>query len=170
MERKAPVPRLPGGPDPTQPVPREPVEGVDLRGCAGIAAELAAVTRPRGSILAQHRLDELRWAKVEKTWMLRLATAMLAGDLGLAQEYDAALTEAQDALVAGEPGIELDTHAAIIARLEAGHELARVLAETGIPPARFARAQRAWARKLAHIPALSEELRRRVAAERARLG
>lgn len=102
--------------------------------------------------------------------MLRLATAMLAGDLGPAQEYDAALSEAQDALVAGEPEIELDTYAAITARLEAGHELALVLTEAGVPPARFASAQRAWAEKLAHTPALSEELRRRVAAERAHLG
>lgn len=153
-----------------QPIPRDPVDGVDLRGCAMIAAELADGAQARGAVLARHRLDELRWANIEKTWMLRLAAAMLAGDHALAQDYDALLSEAQGALHAGEPGLELDAYVAIMARLEAGYASSRALTEAGVTAAAFARAQKSWATRLSRDPALSAEVRRRVAAERARLG
>jgi hypothetical protein len=170
MDQKPPVPHLPGGPDPTQPIPRDPVEGVDLRGCAGIAAALAARVSPRPAILARHRLDEVRWANVEKTWMLRIAGAMLAGDLALAQEYDALLAEAQEALGAEEADLGIEAYASLLARLEAGHEPAQTLSEAGLTAQSFARIQRRWAKRVAGDAAQAEALRGLVARESARLG
>jgi hypothetical protein len=89
------IPQFPGGPDPTQPVPRTPVDGVDLATYARVASALAAQPRARAQVLAEHRLDEMRWLEVEKTWLLRVAVASLQGDLSLGEELDRAQQEAR---------------------------------------------------------------------------
>lgn len=92
-----PLPRFPGGPDPAEPIPETPVDGVDLATCARICAALTAARGRRGEVLVRHRLDEVRWAHIETTWMLRIAAAMLKGELELARTYDAALAAAMAA-------------------------------------------------------------------------
>lgn len=139
------VPQLPGGPDPTQPVPEEPVEGIDLEAYATLSARLIADTAPREALLAQAGLNERLWLRVERTWLLRLAAAALRGELALARRYDAAYVAAQDALVEGQPLVPLDRFANLVAQIEAGRAAPLVLAEAGVSPAAFAASQRAWA-------------------------
>lgn len=91
------MPQLPGGPDPTQPVPRDPVLGFDLDAYAAVAADLAREPRRRAELLALRGLDELSWAKVEQTWLLRVATAALHGDVDLTLALDAATERAKQA-------------------------------------------------------------------------
>lgn len=98
----AKLPQLPGGPDPGETVPRTPVDGFDLRAFAGVAAELAAPLAQRAAVLARAGLSEMRWTAIETTWMLRLATSLLQGDLSLHGEYDEAFSAAQREL--GERG------------------------------------------------------------------
>ena len=92
---RPPLPRFPGGPDPSKPVPRDPVEGVDLARYVTISAELTERKTPRKQVLARAQLDEMRWMKIEQTWLLRIATAALQGDLSLLQQHDAALFAAK---------------------------------------------------------------------------
>jgi hypothetical protein len=163
-----PLPQFPGGPDPKLPVPRDPVHGVDLRGCAAIAAELAARREPRRAVLARFRLDEARWTDIEQTWMLRVATAALTGDLSFSVEYDAGFSAAQDALGGAE--VSLDTYAAVNARIEAGQAPDLAMRAENVQPADFARAQRKWAAELAGSPPLHADFRAKVAERRAKLG
>lgn len=149
---KQPVPQFPGGPDPEQPVPRDPVHGVDLSTCAAIAAQLAARREQRRTILGRHRMDEARWGHVEQTWMLRVASAAMRGDLSLSEEYDAAFATAQDAL--GGADIDLETMAAIVARIESGRPADIAMHEEGVDTTDFARAQRKFAPRLAASPEL----------------
>jgi hypothetical protein len=90
--------QLPGGPDPAEPVPRAPVDGFDLHAFAAVAAELAAREAPRAAVLARAGLTEMRWTAIETTWMLRLATSLLQGDLSLHAEHDEAFSAAQRAI------------------------------------------------------------------------
>lgn len=90
MMPKGSLPQLPGGPNPDEPVPRTPVEGFDLAAFAALAARLADGAEPRARALASAGLDEMRWLKIETTWLLRVATALLQKDLSLSEEYDAA--------------------------------------------------------------------------------
>lgn len=101
MTAKAPLPQLPGGPDPTQPVPRTPVDGFDLAAFATLSARLVAAQEPRASVLARAGVNEMKWLAIEKTWMLRIATALLQGDVSLGQEYDAAVATARAELATG---------------------------------------------------------------------
>jgi hypothetical protein len=78
-------------------VPRQPVDGIDLAAYAALACALAAAPTARLKILAEHQLDEMRWLEVEKTWLLRLATAALQGDLSLGEEHDRAYSAAKAA-------------------------------------------------------------------------
>lgn len=92
-----PVPQLPGGPDPGQPVPRTPVDGFDLQAFAAVSAELAARREPRAAVLARAGLTEQRWLSIETTWLLRVATALLQQDLSLLREHDEAIAVARAA-------------------------------------------------------------------------
>lgn len=161
---KQPVPAFPGGPDPKAPVPRDPVQNVDLSTCATIAAQLAARREQRRTILGRHRLDEGRWGHVEQAWMLRIATAAMQGDLSLSQEYDAAFSSAQDAL--GGADIDLERLAAIVARIESGRPADIAMSEEGVDTTDFARAQRKFAPQLARSPELHEAFRAAVEARR----
>ncbi|WP_437961321.1 hypothetical protein WME76_17900 [Sorangium sp. So ce119] len=83
------IPRFPGGPDPTEPVPGTPVHGFDIAACARVAGRLAQRAEPRAATLARAGLDEARWTEIEATWMLRIATALLQNDTSLGEAYDA---------------------------------------------------------------------------------
>ncbi|WP_155798253.1 hypothetical protein [Sorangium cellulosum] len=155
---KPPIPRLPGGPDPAQPVPRTPVDGLDLQAYAAVAARLAAAEEPRAAVLASARLDERRWLAIEQTWLLRLATSLLQQDRSLAEEHDAALRAAQEAIVAGRlPTLEV--YAAVVARILSGRDPAAALAEAGLSPAAFACAQRTFGARIAEDPAFAARFR-----------
>ncbi len=95
IELKQNAPQLPGGPDPNAPIPTTPVSGVDLRAYATIVGRIAARTRPRAEVLAEAGIDEARWIEVEKTWLLRLATAAMTGDLSLPREHDEVFAKAK---------------------------------------------------------------------------
>lgn len=155
-----PIPQLPGGPDPAGPVPRSPVDGIDLAGYARIAAALAERSTPRARVLAEHRLDELRWLEVEKTWLLRVAAAALQGDLALGEELDRAYAAAQAALGPPEPARSLEEYAVLSARIEAGEPAPVVLAGAGLSLSDWARLSRAWAAAMAGDPALADAYRR----------
>lgn len=163
-----PLPQFPGGPDPKLPIPRDPVHGIDLPGCAAIAAELAARREPRRAVLARFRLDEARWTDIEQTWMLRVATAALKGDLSFSVEYDAAFSAAQDALGGAE--VSLDTYAAVTARIEAGQPPDKAMRAENVQPADFARAQRRWAAEIAASPELHADFQGKVASLRQKIG
>ncbi|WP_437603821.1 hypothetical protein [Sorangium sp. So ce590] len=169
-DERPPLPQLPGGPDPTQPVPRSPVEGVDLDTYARISAELAEAPAARSSVLASHGLDEVRWMDVEMTWLLRVATAALQADLSLGQDLDRAYTAAQAALGPSEPVLPLEDYARLTARIEAGEPPSAVLAGARLSLSSYSRQQRAWTQRLAADPTLARTYRERVAAARAALG
>ena len=101
-EQNKPLPAFPGGPDPSAPIPMTPVEGLDLRAFARASARLADRSRPRTATLSELGLDEVRWATIEQTWMLRIAAALLKQDLALPAAYEEALAEARRALGSGQ--------------------------------------------------------------------
>jgi hypothetical protein len=170
MTEKPPLPKLPGGPDPSQPVPRTPVAGVDLAGYARVAAALAEAAEPRAAVLARAGLDEARWLDVEKTWLLRIATAGLAGDLALVQEHDAAAAAARADLAASAPPVPLEVYAQVTASMEGGAAPARALAEAKLSPAAYARASQAWTAAMAGDAGLTARFRDLVEQARRRGG
>ncbi|MEZ4301000.1 MAG: hypothetical protein R3B70_39055 [Polyangiaceae bacterium] len=127
-----PLPQFPGGPDPELPIPRDPVHGVDLGTCAAIAAQLSARRDPGAPSSARFQLDEARWTGIEQTWMLRIATAALKGDLSFSQEYDSAFSAARDALHGAE--VSLATYAAVTARIESGQPASEAMRAEGCGP------------------------------------
>lgn len=92
------IPRIPGGPDPEHPVPRDPVDGFDLQRYATVAAHLAARREPRKATLTRFGVDEPRWMNIEKTWLLRIAVAALGHDLTFGEEHDATFLAVRRAL------------------------------------------------------------------------
>lgn len=165
---KAPIPRLPGGPDPNQLVPRAPVDGIDLATYATIAAQLAAGAEPRAAVLTRAGTSEARWLEVEKTWLLRMATALLQGDFGLQQEHEAATAAAQAALAPETPVMPLEGYAEIVAGIEAGRAPVEVLSGAGLTLGAFMHQQRAWAARIAADKALASSFRAMVARYKAR--
>lgn len=166
-EAALPFPRLPGGPDPAAPIPREPVGGVDLRTVGLIAGSIAAAPQASAAVLARFGLDAARFREIEATWMLRLAASVLAGEGGLRAEYDAGYAEADAGTEA--PELTLEAYAAGLAAIEAGQPPARVMAEAGLSLSAFLRAHQRWTARAAAEPALAAELGRLVAARRAAL-
>jgi hypothetical protein len=165
-EEKPVVPALPGGPDPSQPVPRTPVGGLDLAAYARASVRLAERDRPRAAVLAELGLDEARWIAIEQTWLLRIATAMLQQDASLPAEYEAAHAAAQGE-IAGAREVTLEAYAGVVAAIEAGREPSIAIAEGGLTPASFAAAQRSWSAKIAADPAIESSFRALVEARRA---
>ena len=96
--------QLPGGPDPSRPIPRDPVDGFDLAACAAVTERLARADGSRTATLAGFGLTEARWAAIESTWLLRIATALLQQDLSLGSAYDEALLAARATRAAQTPG------------------------------------------------------------------
>lgn len=166
-DERAPIPHLPGGPDPALPIPREPVHGVDLTRYGQISAALAEGQEPRTQVLRAQQLDEMRWLEVEQTWLLRIASGAMRGDLSLGQELDRAYAEAQASLGTLEPTRPLDRYAALRARIEAGEAPSAVAASDGLSLADWMRLERAWTSRIAQDPALAAAFRERVEAARA---
>jgi hypothetical protein len=164
-EPPAPVLQLPGGPDAGEPVPRTAVDGFDLAAYAGVAASLAQRSEPRAATLARSGLTEARWTRIEKTWLLRVATAFLRDDVSLGKDHDEAFQAAQRAL-AGDPATTLEEYAALVAEIEGGRDAAQAMAAAGLSPAAFAAVQRRWAARIAADPGLASSFRAMVAARR----
>lgn len=163
---KPPIPKLPGGPDPSEPVPRTPVSGFDLNAYASVAARLADGAEPRGAVLAKAGLDEGRWLEIEKTWLLRVAVAAMQEDADLVREHAEAMAAAEAALTPAEPPLPLDDYAALVAQIESGRDAAEVAAAAKMSLGAFTRAHRSWAARLAAEPALHASFRAKVAALR----
>jgi hypothetical protein len=151
-----PPPQFPGGPDPTQPVPRSPVDGIDLATYARIAATLIEQPDRRHAVLSELHIDELRWTEVERTWLLRVATAALQNDRSLGEELDRAYTQAQAELGPAGATRSLEEYAGYAARIESGDDVVAVLAEAKLSLGDWARLQRAWAIRLAQDPELTK--------------
>jgi hypothetical protein len=130
-------------------VPRDPVHGFDLARYVAVAARLAEQTEPREGVLAAAGVDEMTYVDVEKTWMLRVGSAAMDGDLSLLHEYEQRYVAAQDALGPTEPTHGLDALAAIIGALAKGEDARDVLPRHRLSLAGFARLQRAWSRRMA---------------------
>ena len=162
------LPVIPGGPDPSKPVPRDPVDGFDLGRYATVSAVLAEGTRPREEVLAEQGLTERSWCRIELTWMLRVATSMLRGEQDLALEYNDLYVAAQDSLGPSDPVLPLDGYAVVVAHIEAGRDPAEVFAENGLSLASAARLQRAWTTRLARDPAMAHDFREMVTRARTR--
>jgi hypothetical protein len=135
------------------------VHGIDLDTYAGIAAEVAERPQDKSRILAAHQLAEMRWLEVEKTWLLRVATAALQNDLSLGEDLDRAYSAAQAALGAVEPTRPIEEYAGILARIESGHEVPAVLAQAKLSLGDWARLQRAWTARIVKDPALGKAFR-----------
>lgn len=150
---------FPGGPKAGEPVPRDPIDGIDLPTFAKISAELAEGDPPREAILRAVGFDELRWTFVEQGWMLRVATAALRGDPSLAHELNEQYVAAQDSLGPVEPTHALDRYAFLVAHAEKGVPLPPVLKAEGLGLAGFARLQRAWTKRLVADEALASTFR-----------
>jgi hypothetical protein len=164
------LPAFPGGPDPTQPVPRESIEGYDLARYAQVSALLAEGIQPRESVFAANGLTERAWAHIELTWMLRIATALLQGDQSLALEFDRLYVQAQDALGPTDPTMSLEQYAEVVARIEGGQDPVEVFGAHGLTLASAARLQRAWTRRLAQDIEMTDAFRAMVKDAKARLG
>jgi hypothetical protein len=162
---RPPLVQLPGGPDPNRPVPRDPVDGYDLGAYASVVARLADRGEPRARVLARAGLDEQRWLKIEKTWLVRIATAFLQDDPSLGKEHDDAFQAAQNAL-AGEPETSLADYANLVAQIEEGRAPAQAIAAAGLTPSGFAQVQRRWAATIAADGDLASSFRAMVAARR----
>jgi hypothetical protein len=160
-------PRLPGGPDPTQPISRDAVDGVDLDAYATIAVSLSLAAEPRRAVLARHHLDERAWLHLEATWLLRIATAAMAGDRNLLAAHDDATLRAQDAAIAQGGPIPIETYAAITAEVEAGAPLANALRRRRVNAVFFGASARYWARVHAAAPTSAASFRALVDAARA---
>lgn len=165
---KPPLPQLPSGPDPAKPAPRDPVAGYDLAGYARVAAELAENAEPRADVLARAGLSESGWLAIEKTWLLRLTTAALQGDMALLNEHDAALAAAQAERAAAAPPPSLEDYARVLAAIEGGQDPALAIAGAGLSIAAFARSHQSFTAKMAVDEALASTLRATV--ERLRRG
>ncbi len=163
----AKLPQIPGGPDPSEPIPRSPVDGFDLVAYAGVVAALAQRAEPRAVTLASFKLNEARWLAIEQTWLLRIATALLQNDGSLSKAYDEAFQEAQEALEKGPP-LSLEEFAAMVARIEDGQEPAVAIAAAGLSLGAFARAQRTWAARIAGDGRIASSFWAAVAAQRGR--
>ncbi|WP_437291006.1 hypothetical protein [Sorangium sp. So ce406] len=135
--------------DQGRPVPREPVDGVDLAGYARIAAEIAGGARPRAEVLAAHGLDEARYLAIETTWLLRLAAAALRRDLDLLAVHERAQADAHAALAPASPERPLEDYAALCAQMEAGQDPREVLASAGLSLGAWGHLQRAWTARIA---------------------
>ncbi len=140
--------------------------GVDLAGYARTAAALAEGAEPRRAVLSRAGLDEARWMEVEKTWLLRVATASMQGDLALLAELDEAAAAAQAEIAAAAPKVPLEVYARIDAALTDGASPARVLAGAKLTPAAFARARRAWTAEIASNEAVATQYRALLEQER----
>lgn len=167
MTEKKPPPRLPGGPDPTAPVPREPVLGKSLDDCAQIAALVAESPKDRRAVLARNGLDDARWTEIETTWMLRVATALLQGDTAPKEAYDAAFQATRDGLGGDGPSRPLADYARLQGQLEAGLDSSSVLTRAGLSLADWSRLVRAWSSRLAQDAALAETFRAMVSEAKA---
>jgi hypothetical protein len=151
--------QLPSGPAPGEPIPTEPIAGIDLATYAKISAELAEKREPRAAVLRACGLTELVWLRVEQGWLVRIATAAMRGDPSLATELDRLYTAAQDSFGPTDPTRPLDHYATLVARMEAGEDPADTLAADGLSLADWGRLQRAWTRRLANDAALASTFR-----------
>ena len=159
---------LPGGPKAREPIPRDPIEGIDLPTFVKISAEIAEGSPPRAAILRAVGIDEARWTFVEQGWLLRAAVAAIRGDREMVDEINREFVEAQDALGPTEPTHSLDRYALIVARIEAGAPAPAVLREQGLTLSGYARLVRAWTRRIASDPALGATFREWVEAAKRR--
>jgi hypothetical protein len=139
---------------------------VGLEAYVTIAVTLALNEETRSQVLSRYSLDERRWLNIEKTWLLRVATAALAGDQTLLEEHDEATIRAQDAATAKAPALSPETYAAIVADLEAGAPLAETLQARGVGPIAFSASSRHWARVHAAEPSALASFRGLVDAAR----
>ncbi|XXX80863.1 hypothetical protein WMF30_19085 [Sorangium sp. So ce134] len=160
------MPAVPGGPDPSLPVPREPVDGFDLAAYAAVAAQLAEGADPRAAVLARSGLDEARWLAVEQTWLLRVAIALLQQDYDFIRAYSGATEAAREAIARDGAPLPIEAYAALIAGHESGREPGALLAEARLTPAAFARHKLAWERRLAVDAALRASFRAMVEAKK----
>ena len=163
-EIQSSFPRLPGGPDPSAPLPTGAIRGIDARTCGYLAGSCALSPKARALLLARHGLDEASFRDVELTWMLRLAASLFGGDLTLRSGYDEGYAQASSEAPAR--ALTLEEYAAVIAAIEAGRPPAGVLAEAQLSLAIWATAQRDWEPRIAADPRLEEELRRLVTQNR----
>jgi hypothetical protein len=162
MSETPPLPRFPGGPDPEQPIVDTPVDGVSMELFAQISAELAEHCEPRRATFERHGLGEARWMGIEKTWMLRLATALMKREPALAERYDALYAAAQDQLGGQRPAPSLDEFAALTKRLRSGEDGAVAIAAAGLSLADWSRAQRHYGGLFARDAAARTEFEERL--------
>jgi hypothetical protein len=149
-------------------VPRDAVDGVDLDAYVATAVELSLGREPRRAVLARRRLDERSWLNIEKTWLLRVATAALAGDHSLLAAHDEATVRAQDAAVARSGPIPVEVYAGIVAEVETGGELSAALARRRVNAVVFGASARHWTRVHASNEATFHAFRALVAADAVR--
>ena len=151
--------KIPGVPDPSKAVPRDPVSGYDLAAYVAVAARLAEHREPRPTVLAAYGLDDMRWLEIEKTWLLRLGISALKQDLSLIEEYDRLYVAAQDALGSTEPTRSLDEYAKILAELTIGRDPTEVFSAAKLSIADWSRLQRAWTRRMVNDLEISKAMR-----------
>jgi hypothetical protein len=128
---------------------------------------LARGGEPRAAALAAESLNEARWLAIEKTWLLRIATAMLAQDLELGRAYEEAVAAAQAATAPANPCRPIEEYARMVAAIEAGEDPPAVFAAARITAAEWGALQRGWTERLAGDPALTRAFREMVAGVRA---
>jgi hypothetical protein len=167
-DARPPLPRLPGGPDPDAPIPRDPVGGIDVRTVGLIAGSLAAAPDASAATFARFGLDAGRFRAIEATWMVRLAAEALAGEGSLRADYDAGFAEATASSEAKE--LSLDAYAASLAAITAGEPVAKVVADAGLTLASWMRNHQRWTARAAADGAVAAELARLAGARRSALG
>ena len=157
------MPSIPGF-DEHQPIPTDPVEGVDLLSYAAVSAELVEDPAARVQVLGLHGLTERQWLRGAHTWLLRLAAAALRHDLSVANASDEAFTRAQATRGPTDPTQSLDQYAQLVARLGRGQAASAVLADAQISLPAWSRLHRAWSWRLAQDEQLHQTFQEMVRA------
>jgi hypothetical protein len=131
------------------------VDGVTLEHCAAIRAAMAMPGAERGAVLTKHDLDEVAFARIEKTHLGRIDQETSSGVQDLLNRYDAAYVAAQDTL---RSPIGVKEYARIAVARKEG-DLADVMAELGVPRSELMRLDRVWKRRITEHPGVDATLK-----------
>lgn len=148
-----------------------PAPRTTIAAYARVAAELAERREPAAQTLARHGLDEERWMLEERAWLEAIAAAAERGDATLAGELGEHFTAAQRQLAApAEAERTLADYADIRAALERSADPMLLLGARGMSLPAWIRLDARWSEAADADPRVADELERRLAEARERLG
>jgi hypothetical protein len=135
---------------------------INLDAYARLTVALARAGEHRGAVLAEHGLDEARWAAIDDMWQARLSEAMDQGTEEMPvppflQEFSHAMERAQTETVEPMP---LQRFAEATRAVRRGGEVVKSLERLGLTPDDYLRANHYWTRRMVEDEQLAEAFRR----------